>query len=241
MDRFIGLNTINVSSMKKMDTIIKHALNNFYDFINAKMDKKSINLLFKSLEKFGLPMIPIQFVIENDNFGDITQTIKEIKELLDIDSIYSILIKKTYKDSEVTMNLWNTIVEYKNKSFIKNIGVVDFDSELIQYLYNEKHYLPDINQITILTSHYKNDYIMKQIVLKDDEKILNNKRIIEIANQIGLKAIELLIVFFFKNNIDVILDTSDASLIKNAINLKTFNINNDYLEKISSILINNNL
>lgn len=140
---------ISVSEMKEL---LWTAFKSGYDYIDTASYYKNEAIIGQALtelraEKGSSFNFPVQTKLWTEDFIKARKVILESRKLLNLDVIHSVLLHRPSTNLAKDIAAWKVLIELQKEGIIGEIGVSNYDYEMIHYLEKATGVKPEYNQI----------------------------------------------------------------------------------------------
>lgn len=162
----IGFGTYKILDQQKMDKAIKCAIDSGYDFIDTAKLYGTETLIANALEKYKkenpnkkLPLLQSKIWPTDFKNGVKKEMLLAFERLGGIKKIDSFLLHRPHVDNSVNVQAWKELIECKKEKLVDQIGLSNFEPDMIRILYNETNVLPDFIHIEASVTYIRKDRI----------------------------------------------------------------------------------
>lgn len=186
--------------------------NNEYEFIDTarfyKNEKKIGSALQKLKKEFSFHIL-VQSKVWPKNFTNVKTELKKSLKDLQLTKIDSYLLHRPHWDMKINILAWKQLIKCQQAGLVEEIGVSNFDKEMIDILFKHSGVYPKINQIELSVANMRWDRVLynqqKKIIIQswrpltNDQKIfLNHPVVVKIAKTHKIDS-ALILIAFLKN------------------------------------------
>ncbi|WP_027119349.1 aldo/keto reductase family protein [[Mycoplasma] testudinis] len=181
----------------------------FIDTARLYKNEKAIGYALSKIPPIKKENILIQSKVWTNQFHQVKKEL--IKSLTDLRllKLDSYLLHRPHWDMKVNIKAWQDLIKCQQQGLVTEIGVSNFDYEMIMILYNKTGVMPAINQIELSVSNMRWDRIFNNKKLKivtqswrpltnDFKSISKNPLIVQLSKKYKV-AEALILVAFLKN------------------------------------------
>lgn len=162
----IGFGTYKILDQEKMNVAIKCAIESGYDFIDtAKLYNTEI-LIANALKKYKeenpnkkLPLLQSKVWPTDFKNGIKKEMLASFERLGGIKKIDSFLLHRPHVDNSVNVQAWKELIQCKKENLVDEIGLSNFEPDMIRILYNETNVMPDFIHIEASVTYIRKDRI----------------------------------------------------------------------------------
>lgn len=229
-DAKIGFGTYRMLDENDINTSIMEACKNGYDFIDTAYFYGNEELIGNALKKvkeqnINIPLIQTKIWVTQYK-KDIVSEVKESLKRLGVNCLDCCLLHRPHVDMTINVRAWKGLIECVKLGLIKEIGVSNFDRDLIEVLYNETNVYPCCNQIECSAMSYRPDRMAyaksRGISIQGwrpmglPNKTLENELLKKLSKKYNCTIAQLLISFTNKSGaIPIIKSTNKDRIISN--------------------------
>ncbi|WP_052663376.1 aldo/keto reductase family protein [[Mycoplasma] testudinis] len=228
-----------------------------YDYIDTAYIYKNeaqIGRALATLAKKGKPVnLPIQSKVWVTQFGDVKGALVKALKKLKKEKLWSYLIHRPHLDMNVNINAWKQLIKCQQLGLVENIGVSNFDKDMVDLLIARTGVKPWCNQIELSVNNFREDrivynhnndiFVQAWSPLGKIKENLKNPLLIKLAKKYKTDVAGILIAFLSSQNISLIVKTikperavSNAKAIKIKLtktDIESLKVLNKYSNKAS--------
>lgn len=165
-DAKIGFGTYKILDQKKMDNAIKWAIESGYDFIDTAKLYGTEELIANALAKFKkenpkkkIPLIQSKVWPTDFKNGVKKEMLASFKRLGGIKKIDAFLLHRPHVDNTKNVKAWKELIQCKKEGLVSQIGLSNFEPDMIRILFNETKVLPDFIHNEASVTYIRKDRI----------------------------------------------------------------------------------
>lgn len=205
---------------------------NYIDTAHIYGNESQIGKALSKLKKTKKPVdLPIQSKVWVSQFDDVKKALSSSLKKLNQTKIWSYLLHRPHLDMNKTIQAWKQLIKCKELGMVENIGVSNFDKDMIKLLIAKTGVKPWCNQIELSVNNFRED----RLVFNNQEKIaiqawsplgvieknLKNPILVKLAKKYKTDVPGILIAFLNSQNIPLIVKSSQPErVISNANGMK---------------------
>lgn len=162
----IGFGTYKILDQGKMNNAIKWAIESGYDFIDTAKLYKTEELIGIALAKYRLenpnaklPLLQSKIWPSDFKNGVKKEMLLSFERLGNIKKIDAFLLHRPHVDNTMNVNAWKELIECKKEGLVSQIGLSNFEPDMIRILYNETNVLPDFIHNEASVTYIRKDRI----------------------------------------------------------------------------------
>lgn len=233
----IGFGTYRMLDFDIIKECLKQAIKSNYDYIDTAYiyrNEKLIGRALKVLKKEGLEKtIKIQTKIWPKDFNNVKKAVLQACKKLGVEKLDMCLLHRRHFEVKTEIKAWKDLIQCQQEGLIDEIGVSNFDRDIIEILRQKTGVYPAMNQIELSANNFREDRVVynksKDIAVQawspmgDLEENLNNKTLLSISKKHKTDVPSILIAFLASQNIEVVVKSSSPERVianKKALKIK---------------------
>lgn len=230
--KMLGYGTWMNLTQDSLDNCFKVLKKNGYDFIDTAYVYQNEQMVGKALKKLDSnSLIPVQSKVWVTQFKDVKNALTIALKKLGLKKIWSYLLHRPHFDMNLNINAWKQLIKCQQLGLVENIGVSNYDKDMIEILKRSTGVKPAINQIELSANNFREDrvfYNLKEKIeiqawspMGDLNSNLKNPTLLKIAKKHKVDVPSILISYISCQNISLIVKSqSPERTINNAKALK---------------------
>lgn len=230
--KMLGYGTWMNLTQDSLDNCFKVLKKNGYDFIDTAYVYQNEQMVGKALKKLDSnSLIPVQSKVWVTQFKDVKKALTIALKKLGLKKIWSYLLHRPHFDMNLNINAWKQLIKCQQLGLVENIGVSNYDKDMIEILKRSTGVKPAINQIELSANNFREDrvfYNLKEKIeiqawspMGDLNSNLKNPTLLKIAKKHKVDVPSILISYISCQNISLIVKSqSPERTINNAKALK---------------------
>lgn len=162
----IGFGTYKILDQESMNRAIKCAIDSGYDFIDTAKLYETEKLIANALKEYKkenpdkkLPMLQSKIWPSDFKNGVKKEMLESFERLGGIKKIDSFLLHRPHVDNSVNVQAWKELIECKKEKLVDEIGLSNFEPDMIRILFNETNVMPDFIHIEASVTYIRKDRI----------------------------------------------------------------------------------
>lgn len=230
--KMLGYGTWMNLTQNSLDDCFKVLKKNGYDFIDTAYVYQNEQMVGKALKKLdNNSLIPVQSKVWVTQFKDVKKALTTSLKKLGLTKIWSYLLHRPHFDMNLNISAWKQLIKCQQLGLVENIGVSNYDKDMIEILKRSTGVKPAINQIELSVNNFREDrvfYNLKEKIeiqawspMGDLSANLKNPILLKIAKKHKVDVPSILISYISSQNISLIVKSqSPERTINNAKALK---------------------
>lgn len=233
----IGYGTYQVLKVEDLKNCIRNAIKAKYDFIDTAYiykNEAAIGKALTALKKEGYEnAIKIQTKIWPKDFKNVKKAILAACEKLNVKKLDMVLLHRRHFDVNLEIKAWKDLIACKNEGLVDEIGVSNFDRDIIEILRQKTGVYPSMNQIELSVNNFREDRVVYNeshnievqawSPMGDLEANLENKTLQSLAKKYKTDVASILIAYLASQKLSVVVKTSNPERVlanKKAMSIK---------------------
>lgn len=230
--KMLGYGTWMNLTQNSLDDCFKVLKKSGYDFIDTAYVYQNEQMVGKALKKLDSnSVIPVQSKVWVTQFKDVKKALTISLKKLGLTKIWSYLLHRPHFDMNLNISAWKQLIKCQQIGLVENIGVSNYDKDMIEILKRSTGVKPSINQIELSANNFREDrvfYNLKEKIeiqawspMGDLKSNLKNPTLLKIAKKYKVDVPSILISYISSQNISLIVKSqSPERTINNAKALK---------------------